>query len=430
MKARQKWFYHLLAVAVIAAAATLLLFICYQNAEQRAQAESMQEKVSAGYLRTVDEYGLPGVMPLRELFDQPDSLQRLKDMNKALKEEFTFLEFDSQHLTIMNGTQGPLPYREEFRSDYNTPVYRMNDQIGISLLSVQVGAAAYDQLHLDGAVYSGSGFSAPDFSYRGDGPIPALLGYEYKDLVEAGQTFSFDYLSREFAVTITGFLEKDTYVVLDSDITFLDTYIVIPLIDVDYPPADAAEAEFLKILYSQKNWGYIQVEETRTLAEYTEEVKAISSRYDLLYTLNGTMMSNEIDNVLRTMDMSRDIFQTLLYALTGILCAIYCCIVIGGYNRHKKRYAIHLLAGATMGKIRLRLFAGIALQFITGMVLAVLGSLLIRRVVFAGTFRLPLFIQSAGQAAGLFALLIFTMYLILLCYMQSHGIFSETRKDS
>lgn len=111
-----------------------------------------------------DVYGQDNQKTLSDFFAEKNSLERMKQLYVFLNEEFDFLEFDKQNLLIRDDFN----FKDEFRIDYEWKDFGVNDDIGISLKSVQIGENTYDVYNLQNQLAEGRGFETDDyiFNYR------------------------------------------------------------------------------------------------------------------------------------------------------------------------------------------------------------------------------------------------------------------------
>ncbi len=315
------------------------------------------KNVESLYLRVTDVYGVDNNESLSDFFSESDSLERMKAFNKILNSTFNYLEFDTQSLLVNDETQ----YKDEFRIDYGKSYFGSNDKVGISLKSAQIGKRTYDSFSIENQLSDGSGFDSNDFVFNNK-TIPAIMGHEYTKSVKIGDTLKFNYLTKNIFIKVVGFLKKDASVAINNNIYFLDRYIVIPSLEVNFKPAERNERDFQNILFSLKNWGYIKVNTGQNYAEFKNEIDSIATKYNLKYIVNEGFVYPYIKNISNTMHSSKGVLLIAAIFLFLVLSIIFAYINCWSFDRNKKAYAIHLICGCSLNRLKRNIYLEILLQ--------------------------------------------------------------------
>lgn len=380
------------------------------------------------YLRVSDVYGMDNQESLSEFFSEKDSLNRMYRFNEIVHKKFSFLEFDTQSLLMKDN----FPYREEFREDYGSSYYGLNDDVGIEYNSVQVDYSTYDFFNLEDKIIIGSGFSKQSFCYDEDKTIDAVLGYEYTDLVQIGDILKADYLSKEINIKIIGFFEKDTFISVNNKIIFLDRYITIPFFNIDEhhlsDSKSSDEERFQKILYSLKNWGYIKVNSGDNYYDYRDKIDEISKLCNLKYILNEGYADSYITNISNTISSAKGmflIFSVIIYLLTAFVI-LY--IYIWRYKINIYDYSIQLISGCSLRRLKLKLFSIIFIQFI----IAIISACIINKAVLGSEslYKCTVYLFDKALVVIICTSLV-TMTIITLIintYINHSNIYSSIRK--
>lgn len=382
------------------------------------------KNVESIYLRVTDVYDQKNQKKLSEFFSEKNSLELMKEFSHIVNEEFNFLEFDTQTLLLKDIFR----YKDEFRKDYGSSSFGVNDHIGISLQSVQIGKNAYDFFTLENQVASGKGFENNDFIFDNK-IIPAILGHEYSELINIGDTTKFNYLSKDISVKIIGFLKKDTSIGINNKIHFLDRCIVIPSLEVDFEPENEEDEKFQKILYSLKNWGYIKINDGEDYYNYKNKVDEISNRLSLNYVLNEGFVGPYISNISNTMHSSKGVFLITSIFLFLILSVIFTYIYVWNFNRNKKVYAIHLICGCSFLRLKLRIYFEIFIQFILSLGLS---SFINRILLGQDSIYLSertLLEQAISQTVALSTIIMLGICLTLNIYFNKSNIYASIQKE-
>ncbi|MGF7060416.1 hypothetical protein [Brassicibacter mesophilus] len=382
------------------------------------------KNVESIYLRVTDVYDQKNQKKLSEFFSEKNSLKLMKEFSHIVNEEFNFLEFDTQTLLLKDIFR----YKDEFRKDYGSSSFGVNDHIGISLQSVQIGKNAYDFFTLENQVASGKGFENNDFIFDNK-IIPAILGHEYSELINIGDTTKFNYLSKDISVKIIGFLKKDTSIGINNKIHFLDRCIVIPSLEVDFEPENEEDEKFQKILYSLKNWGYIKMNDGEDYYDYKNKVDEISNKLSLNYVLNEGFVGPYISNISNTMHSSKGVFLITSIFLFLILSVIFTYIYVWNFNRNKKVYAIHLICGCSFLRLKLRIYFEIFIQFILSLGLS---SFINRILLGQDSIYLSertLLEQAISQTVALSTIIMLGICLALNIYFNKSNIYASIQKE-
>ncbi len=428
MKYKLSKYIHVTICFILLTFAMTLFMISKRNFDVISEkiVEFDENNVNSLYLKVYDIYGQNNQKSLSEFFKEDNSLERLKLLCKTLNKEFNYFEFDSQSLLIKD----KFNYKDEFRIDYGREDYGFNDNIGISLKSVQIGANTYKEFDIDNKIYSGVGFSSENFLYDNVKPIPAILGNEYKDTVKIGDMINFEYLSKKITVEVIGFLEIDSIITLNNQIYYLDRYIIVPLIDTVYNPANNDEEMFQNILYSQKNWGYIKIKTGDNYLDYKNKITQISKNLNLKYEISEGYIHPYIKNISNTINSTKGLFLIASIILFVIFSLIYIYIYIWKFNKNRKIYAIHMISGCSFIKLKTKIFIEILLEFIAALFTATTINKLIFNYRNLSTFDKNI-IQLSMQSTTLLSIVIMVLIcLILNKHINKNEIYYSISKEN
>lgn len=321
----------------------------------------------SAYLHVTDVYDSNASESISDFFAEKDALVRMKKFSDCLHKKFRYFEFGTQPLLVKKN----FAFKNQCRADYGTDNYGANDSVGISLKSVQVDQNGYQHFSLQNKIDGGRGFKSEDYKLENQA-VPAIFGYEYKDSVKVGDTLAFEYLTKRINVKVIGFFKKNASTTINNQITFLDDYITIPSLTVSSQPTNAADKNFQDILYSVKNWGFIQVKSGEDYYNYKNQIDDISHQFGLKYVVNEVYVSSYIHNVLNTLQSSKGIFFITSAFLFVILSVVFIYIYLWYFERNKKTYAIHLICGCSFPELRFRIFSQVLALFASAYGLAAL----------------------------------------------------------
>lgn len=164
-----KWIRTLLCYVLLIVSMTILIF---SNRNYNTIADKVidfkDQNIDSMYLRVSDAYDQDGQKTLSEFFAEKDALDRMKQFCNILNNKYGFLEFDTQSLLLRDSFR----YRDEFRNDYGSEFFGINDDVGISLKSIQIGKNSYDHFDLKSQIISGRGFETEDFTFEDEKKSP------------------------------------------------------------------------------------------------------------------------------------------------------------------------------------------------------------------------------------------------------------------
>jgi len=138
----------------------------------------------------------------RAFLAHPSSLYKIHEFYTWLNsnEDFTFIAISWQSFFMKDHLHIP----NKFRYGYEFGDILEEDRFK----SVQVNSTFFE--HFDININYGRGFNYTDFDFD-NAVIPLLLGYEYRDYVDLGETIEFYYITGEFTGEVIGFIEKDAF---------------------------------------------------------------------------------------------------------------------------------------------------------------------------------------------------------------------------
>ncbi|KQQ28854.1 hypothetical protein [Frondihabitans sp. Leaf304] len=238
---RGTWLPTLAKVVII----TLLAVTVYNLASF---GQSSRDAVNRSFASSasVNFYGLSDQLADPEQFEQyrssPENIRKIARFYDDVRadDRLKVLSIFDQSLPIADFTGD-----ESFEYGYGTEIGTQgpHDEEGlgtdvVNVKSVQMNKTAFYFFNLK--TESGTAPNWDEVDYAADS-IPILLGADYRDVYEIGDTLKGNYYSQIAEFRVVGFLESDSSVFYQNTINFfLDDYVVIP-----YPPtiADFPESE-------------------------------------------------------------------------------------------------------------------------------------------------------------------------------------------
>jgi len=257
-----------------------------------------------------------------ELINKKDSLERLKNMNKELNNNFNYIEFSSQPLHYIGDYKmsPDFVYDNSFLYDNerninrnisgsaDKPIYVTN------LNSIQLGEKIYKDF--DDNIDSGRNFSSNDYQINDRSqPINTVLGYNYKKYYNIGDTLKVNIYGKDIILNIIGFYKEKTNTNLFTK--SFDNSIIIPSYFINYP-ADSSELNYQQISYTRKNEGFIidnSASESDTFFENLKnDIIKTSAKYNLKYSVLKSSGYSDIINEDKAIERAKIITHSFFKA--------------------------------------------------------------------------------------------------------------------
>lgn len=205
---------------------------------------------------------------LTQIYDQ--SLDELKRAYNEMV-ELDYYEINSQFLEITNPKiEDKFLYGFEYG---NAEVWESNDKIIYPTKCFQVSKNCFEKFELD--VEKGRIFSDDDMEYDQDKIIPVIVGYEYVNVLNIGDSLRGVYIQDEFTYKVVGILRKDANINLGGQEVSLDRYLVMPSFNMSQDPVDEEDDMFQVRHYANKLSGKLHY---GSFGEFLEFYKKI---YDI-----------------------------------------------------------------------------------------------------------------------------------------------------
>ena len=260
------------------------------SADILTEAPNSMEPPSYLYYQVADRYGIDGNPGYSELFESSDSLERLKSLNFDLKSNFDYYELQTQPLEYIGIYSGD----DKFcRGDVNQ---RVQNSAGMEVIvtplnTVMIGAAYFT--NFNSCITSGRNFNSEDFYVSSaESEISILLGYEYMGVYDLDDVIELSLHQYSLKFRVVGFFKEDTKILYRQYGTIsFDRSIIVPFYDIGYSPEDEADAFYQKVYYTQKNMGFIRIEEqdSDTIESVRlcllEILEILVKKHNLVYTL-------------------------------------------------------------------------------------------------------------------------------------------------
>jgi len=288
----------------------------------------------------------------RSFLGREGVLEDFKGFHRELtnQKKFTFLERIMQPVYVANFRGS-----EKFTSGYEDgrePTYYQSNDLNLTFVKA---AAVNEQTWKEFTfrISQGRSFDKKDFSMSNQGVMPAVLGYEYRDVYKIGDRLQIQYYFKNFTMEIVGFLEKNSAMPArgQGDLLYLDRYMVLPSVVVSEPPVTEEDYTFQKISNLTKLSGTIQLENGYTLASFAAYFEELRQRYQMFDFDIWNSSPWELKILKFTAGENIGHMLTIGLLMAGFAVLTLSVIMSSKIRRNRSQYGVHLLCGGSMRHI-------------------------------------------------------------------------------
>lgn len=304
-----------------------------------------------------------------------DNLQRLKFFYDELviSKYWEYLEMSFQSIRIKNfkGSDKFFYGYESGRPSETVTLYGHDYDNAKAMQLSESTILAFD-LELE----EGEIFKERDYIYDSTNSIPAILGYEYTETYSIGDQLEIDYLGMQETIRICGFWKKDSRIIEQGNLTYLDRYIVIPSLIFENVPKDSVEKLFQYRIYLFKTNGTIMTQDL-SANETQSIINNLCKRSNLLnYTVIG---ANNVNLDILNLQANWFIMLTIIISIIIFIFSIISLVlsISTKIKNNLKAYSIHLISGASIKDIKKYIIYEIILYMISANLLAIFISTIV-----------------------------------------------------
>lgn len=212
-----------------------------------------------------------------------------------------------------------------------------------------------------------------------DETIPVILGYNYLNYFDFNDECKIYTMLGYFNIKVIGFLEKDSNIYCNSNILYLDNYILIPSFEINTIPENEEDKQEQLRYYLQKVNGVIS--STNSANDIQSKINEISNKYQLKdFRIQEADSSNiKIFNIqAEELSVMLLIMSIIIVVLSAIGLSLTLAIRI---KKDLKTYAIHLLVGADINIIKKYIIYEILFIVVTSIIISIIISEIINKFV-------------------------------------------------
>lgn len=355
--------------------------------------------INTSVIQIFDKYGLPNYESYSDFTNREDSFRKLNDFYGKLKKSnvFTFLELHSSMIQIEGNDKrydkngygfidgyGIIP-NEELKQFANQKVNIDGRDIYVSNINnMLIGERTFDYFEFNNKIVSGRAFKSEDFSLNNKkDTINVILGNEYRKIYKIGDKFKAYYLCNLYNYKVVGILEKDTVINFDDNIVSLDYYVIMPSFHINSKTyAKSSKPNFYVKHYLNKTGGFIAVNSKSEVNPVMKKFRDISKEYDLAYDCSPLGASYDNDaSILSASTINKDMLLLSIIQII-ILCLITNFIFLYNFRKNIKTYSIHLINGASLFIIKIKIYLEIVTLMLSSYLASVVAFYTLNRNIF------------------------------------------------
>lgn len=303
--------------------------------------------------------------------------------SEKVREAYSILKNNKnfKHLYLGDST---LYLKEEdsiksFRS--NPSNKKIGDINYIPVRSLNIDRNTYSEFGLE--IENGRPFNDGEFTHENN-IMPIILGFEYSNIYNLGDVIEYASSNNEIKeAKVIGFLKENFYLLykIDYDDKFvkLDNAILTPYVDIDILEGDLMGKNYLQV-FDLFNTSYFLFDKSKNDEDILAIMETINEKFKDLGL--GTQVIDSTEKYLSESLEELENQKKNSELIVSIAVLFLSIGIISSYSysikNDKKQYGVHILNGATLNDICIRLFEEVAIVFLIGFI----GSIGIIRVTF------------------------------------------------
>ena len=129
---------------------------------------------------------------------------------------------------------------------------------------------------------TGISIKKSDFVQENYEEIPVILGYEYRDYYNIGDTMDVTLSTDVFGhYKVIGIMNKDTSIWVNDNLVYLDRYIIAPALTIQQEPCDYSDLIYQGFLYMQKINGVVKLSDNYSFQEFMVDFERLRIKYNI-----------------------------------------------------------------------------------------------------------------------------------------------------
>ncbi|GEM_PF-862828 len=344
------------------------------------------------------QYRLVDFANTSSLIKDYDSVVDLKKFHSELSASNNYIFYEGIiQPTSLASFKGDPTFLYNYEENQTNPNIKLDSLEYSSVKQILINFNTMKAINIGNKIIEGRAFKEDDFILKDYNRIPVILGYDYLKYYKTGELIEGKLLKDLKCIyEVVGFLNKDTNIIINDEMVFLDRYILSPSlnIDVDRDPLSNSELMYQGFSYLQKINGTIKLMNNYTIKDFLMELESLRLEYNIfdISILKYSMLQT---NALKFLVYENA--KTLLFMF--VLTLIFSIITIFIYIVYKIRlnmyfYKVYLLCGYGIIDIKKIIISEILVPLSASLILsiAVLNILMHEILLLSLLFILSIFI--------------------------------------
>lgn len=271
----------------------------------------------------------------------------LKNFYNSLShnDKFDYYELIQQPLNIETSAEDKdifIKFSPDYEYGEISDLVTIGDKKYLTVKNFFVGMNYYNELNFN--IAEGRGFNESDIVLKDmNESIPAIMGYEYMQIFNVGDTINVNHLDCNLKLCIIGFLEENSYMPLSSQDSFINInrYMLLPSINFSFSPTTSEELFFQGAFYLQKINGYIVLNNCNIneAMRYIDNAKLSNGLlFDFLLVKENNVNISIIESLIYT-SYAESLF---IMCVVEIFC-VYVIIKMSNYIVERKKLFFKLM---------------------------------------------------------------------------------------
>ena len=224
-------------------------------------------------------YDAYGVETVSKLFSDETAMNEELKKQKLLYADFRNAWGEDYYVMTEQPVYIETPFGDKFAYGYDP--YEADEYSEYFINCYQMNSAAIKGSPMK--LHSGRWFKEDEYVVTNN--IPVIVGNNYKEHLNLGDSLSIKYLNKDFNATVVGILEEHSYTARD-EYTPLENYLVIPAMEYNLKITDKEESSFELKMYLHHTNGFIHTDKNVLAVE--EQLEEICKAYGIKeYFLSG-----------------------------------------------------------------------------------------------------------------------------------------------
>lgn len=306
-------------------------------------------------LNTTNEYRLVDLEQSTSSFIRNyNKINSLKQFNKEISSNNNFVYYEAivQPTNIID-FKGTEKFLYNYEENIRNALHNSDSSESKNVKQLLINYNFAQKIKLDNMLINGNPFSTVDFLTDNYQDIPIVLGYDYVGIYEVGDIINcMPQKDIESTFIVIGFLDKDSSVMVNNELIFLDRYILSPSLTITKEPSTMEEMMYQGFLYLQKSNGVVKLSNGYEFQTFLSDLEKLRIKYNIfdIGILNYSMLELNTLKLLVYENIKLLIFlgiSALLFNVISIMSHMIILVKSSFYT-----YKVYLLSGYSTQDIK------------------------------------------------------------------------------